>query len=103
MMPPPRFPVHRKYFMQMNVSTPPVSTKENSLPQAVRFWMVMQGFSTLKLIIGGREFIGAINVMYGEMGRKNVVGAQRTIQAPETEGVARSLKGGISPCGSFEG
>lgn len=101
--PPPRYPVHRKYFMQINVSIPPVSTQENSLPQAVRLWMVVQGFRTLKLIIGGGEFIGAINVMYGQTGGNSMVGALRTIQAPETGDVARSLKGGISPRRSLKG
>lgn len=85
--------MHLKYFMQINVSIPPVSTQENSLPQAVRLWMVVQGFRTLKLIIGGGEFIGG----------NSMVGALRTIQAPETGGVARSLKGGISPRRSLKG
>lgn len=104
MPPPPQVPSAPCFmcFMQMNVSTPPVSTQENTLPQAVRFWMVVQGFSTLKLIIGGGEFVGAINVMLGQTGDNSMVGARRTIQAPETGSVARSLKGRISPCGRVE-
>lgn len=54
--------------------------KENFFSQAVRLWVIMEGFRTLKLIIGGKGFIRSINVMYGQTGGNSVVGGLSIVQ-----------------------